>query len=168
MQGDILPQVIFLCFFAADYKTSNYLETNLAALDNSATPNLKHSQMHALEHNTDSMDVPLRDDVHLDWLGCIARKTGMPRFPLSFVIFCSAMVMIWLCFTTAVTAPEHRVSSQVRSKVTFQGIIVFVSCLPKFNPKCWGLYTLTSLHIRLYVLDHLYLRLVYAPMFRIL
>ena len=101
--------------FSADYKTSNYLETNIAALDNSATPNLKHSQMRPLEREVaEEWGLGRRgDNVQFDWLGCIARKTGMPRMLLTSVIFLSAMVMIWLCFTTAATAPDQRVTTQV-------------------------------------------------------
>ncbi len=32
-----------------DYKTSNYIETNIASLDNSITPNVKNSQVHGLD-----------------------------------------------------------------------------------------------------------------------
>ena len=96
-----------------DYKTSNYIETNLASVDNSATPNLKHSQVHAIDRDIGDLSFSVKEDQPSDWLGCIAKKTGLPRMLLSFTIFISAIVMIWLCFTTAATAPEHRVMPQV-------------------------------------------------------
>ena len=40
----------------ADYKTSNYIETNIATLDNSITPNVKHSQVHGLEADLDGIN----------------------------------------------------------------------------------------------------------------
>lgn len=110
-----MHDLLLVCLLLiADYKTSNYLETNIAALDNSATPNLKHSQMRPLDaQDLEETNLGTLDNVELDWLGCIARKTGMPRMLLTSVIFLSAMVMIWLCFTTAATAPEHRITTQV-------------------------------------------------------
>jgi len=103
-----------------DTKTSNYIETNLAAVDNSATPNVKHSQMHAVYPSIEEV----REDIPADWLSCIAKKTGLPRLLLSFTIFISAMVMIWLCFTTAVTAPEHRIHTQ---KLSINGDLEYLS-----------------------------------------
>ena len=162
-----------------DYKTSNYIETNIASLDNSITPNVKHSQVHGLEADLDGINYaanthareeqpqvkvnPVRYDfdnkllfltlkkhnthsfephfIHItgcvckstcnfffqDWLGCIAKKTGLPRLLLSLTIFVSAIVMIWLCFTTAATAPEQKVPSQV----IMIGLFVFTTKLDK-------------------------------------
>jgi hypothetical protein len=115
----------------ADYKTSNYIETNLAAVDNSATPNLRHSQMpHAVERDMAPLDLASeseRQEAPTDWLGCVAMKTGIPRLLLSFTIFISAMVMIWLCFTTAATAPEHRISTP--QKLSIYGDLDYLSKL---------------------------------------
>ena len=102
-----------------EYKTSNYIESNLEPVDNSATPNLKNSQMQrALDgyphEGLDEQGQPT------DWLSCISYKTGMPRLFLSLVILMSALVMIWLCVTTAVTAPEHRIKVQPQ-KLSFYG-----------------------------------------------
>merc|ERR1712038_747528 len=98
-----------------DYKTSNYLESNLMAVDNSATPNIRHSQIQRLygrDMDLDEMNYATQQE-NSDWLGCIAYKTGLPRLLLSCTIFLSAVVMIWLCLTTAATAPEQRVKSEV-------------------------------------------------------
>ena len=107
--------MVLLCVFCAEYKTSNYIETNLEAVDNSATPNLKASQMHAMERDALGYPQGVQQaivDEQADWLSCISRKTGMPRLFLSLVILMSAMVMIWLCVTTAVTAPDHKIKVQ--------------------------------------------------------
>uniref|UniRef100_X2AH07 Uncharacterized protein n=1 Tax=Capitella teleta TaxID=283909 RepID=X2AH07_CAPTE len=79
----------------------NY-ETNLAALENSA--NLKHSQ---LERGLDGSQ-----EEQTDWLSCISRKTGVSRMCISVLILMSALVMVWLCLTVVVTAPDHRVKPQ--------------------------------------------------------
>jgi len=95
-----------------DYKTSNYVETNIASLDNSITPNVKHSQVHAQDMDNLNYMSKSKDDIPQDWLGCISKKTGIPRLLLSMTIFLSAMVMIWLCLTTAATAPEQKITRQ--------------------------------------------------------
>ena len=94
----------------------NYIEAYLPEIDNSATPNVKHSQMHPIDimgGSYDSVSSATVQEVPADWLSCIAKRTGLPRLFLSLTIFASAMVMIWLCFTTAVTAPEHRIQTEV-------------------------------------------------------
>jgi hypothetical protein len=42
-----------------------------------------------------------------DWLTCVARKTGIARIVLCFLILATAVVMIWFCLTAAATAPDH-------------------------------------------------------------
>lgn len=42
----------------------------------------------------------------LDWLGCVSRKSGLPRWLLAATIFMSILVFVWLCFATASTAPD--------------------------------------------------------------
>ena len=43
-----------------------------------------------------------------DWLSCLAKRTGLPRLLLCLVILLSAVAMIWLCMSAAVTAPEQK------------------------------------------------------------
>merc|ERR1719210_2935697 len=113
-----------------DYKTSNYLESNLMAVDNSATPNIRHSQLQRLvgrDFGSDSeANYAAQDAANNDWLGCIAYRTGLPRLLLSCTIFLSAVVMIWLCLTTAATAPEHRVPAQ---KLSIYGDLDYLSSM---------------------------------------
>lgn len=103
--------------FTGEYKTSNYIETNLAFLDNSATPNLKNSQVNALDRQGRDLGLaveePVDEQQSPDWLSCVSRKTGLPRLILSLTIFLAAIVMIWLCVTAIATAPEQRVPKQV-------------------------------------------------------
>lgn len=47
-----------------------------------------------------------------DWLGCISRQSGIPRWLLVLVLFLAVMVMVWLCCATAVTAPEQHLRPQ--------------------------------------------------------
>ncbi|KAL3867810.1 hypothetical protein ACJMK2_040657 [Sinanodonta woodiana] len=96
-----------------EYKTVNYPETILEALDNSATPILKNSQLKA--HENDDVSLSARDlqemeDSSSDWLSCVAKKSGLPRLLLTILLLMCAIAMIWLCLTAAATAPDHRLS----------------------------------------------------------
>lgn len=95
------------------------METNIEPMDNSATPFLKN----APRNDEDLLGLSARDldpkgygyygnEDHADWLSCVARKTGMPRLLLSWLLLMCAIVMIWLCLSAAVTSPEHRVFSE--------------------------------------------------------
>lgn len=101
--------VFSLC---SDYNTAHYLETNLEEVDRSATPVIKRSQIMPEEGTQYSAN---GDNNSNDWLSCVSKKTGLSRVFLSMLLFMSAMMMIWLCLTAMVTAPEQRVlaSSQV-------------------------------------------------------
>ncbi|CAH1774311.1 unnamed protein product, partial [Owenia fusiformis] len=96
-------------------KTMNYIDTNLAVLDNSATPNVKNSQIDTFERDLRDIDFSMEEadsQNSSDWLECIAKKTGLSRLFLSLTILCSALAMIWLCFTTAATAPDQKLKPQ--------------------------------------------------------
>ncbi|XP_005107849.1 transmembrane protein 59-like [Aplysia californica] len=92
--------------------TSSGVETNIEASDNTATEMLRHSQMKSVRSFGDEMNAAraypwssTEDSNNSDWLSCIARKTGIPRLLLCIIILLSAIAMIWLCMSAAVTAP---------------------------------------------------------------
>ena len=106
--------------FTSD-KTSSYIETNIEAMDNSATPIGKHSQLRAHPGDDDVLDLSVRDlngdrnraeTEATDWLTCIAKKSGLPRLLLSWLLLMCALVMIWLCLSAAVTSPDHKTISE--------------------------------------------------------
>nr|KAG5703242.1 hypothetical protein BaRGS_034153 [Batillaria attramentaria] len=100
-----------------DDKTSMYMETNIAGQDNSATPllNYRASQMKSARSD-DALNLDVEaanfqsDGARSDWLSCVARKTGIARIILCFLILATAIVMIWFCLTAAATAPEVQLS----------------------------------------------------------
>ncbi|XP_070564434.1 transmembrane protein 59-like isoform X2 [Ptychodera flava] len=47
-----------------------------------------------------------------DWLACVSKKSGLPRWVLSATIFLSSMALLWLCCATTVTAPDQRVRKE--------------------------------------------------------
>ncbi|KAI0219560.1 hypothetical protein LSAT2_028914 [Lamellibrachia satsuma] len=98
-------------------KTSSFIESNIVAVDNSATPHLHQSQLHAVEKDISIID----NGQAVDWMGCIVKKTGLPRVLLTFTILLSATMMIWLCISSAVTAPDQRVSSTEPQKLSLYG-----------------------------------------------
>ncbi|XP_076076166.1 transmembrane protein 59-like [Mytilus galloprovincialis] len=93
-----------------DYNTAHYLETNLEEVDRSATPVIKRSQIMPREDGTQyAYNVNGENTATNDWLSCVSKKTGLSRVFLSMLLFMSAMMMIWLCLTAMVTAPDQRV-----------------------------------------------------------
>ncbi|XP_068775905.1 transmembrane protein 59-like isoform X2 [Struthio camelus] len=47
-----------------------------------------------------------------DFLGCISKRSGLPRWILAACLFLSVVVMLWLSCASLVTAPEQHVKSQ--------------------------------------------------------
>ncbi|XP_076440605.1 transmembrane protein 59-like [Babylonia areolata] len=98
-----------------DDRTSSFVETNIAGQDNSATPFFSFafgpSQLRSARSMGDSHDLQLdAESDRSDWLSCVARKTGIARIVLCFLILATAVVMIWFCLTAAATAPEQHLS----------------------------------------------------------
>ncbi|KAJ8307780.1 hypothetical protein KUTeg_014664 [Tegillarca granosa] len=115
-----------------EYNTANYFETNLEPLDRSATPVLKNSQMF---YPRQSLDLAAQDDKHSsDWLSCVSKKTGLPRLFLSLLLLMCAIMMIWLCLTAAITAPEQRVKSEYQ-KLSINGDLEYLSQLETLGIK---------------------------------
>ncbi|XP_054714481.1 transmembrane protein 59-like [Uloborus diversus] len=49
-----------------------------------------------------------------DWMDCISRQSGIPRWLLVIVLFGFIIVLLWLCCAAAVTAPNHYLSSSAK------------------------------------------------------
>lgn len=107
----------------SEYNTASSLETNLKPMDNSATPYLKNSAYKAYRNDDDLLGLSVRDlddyrnkrlleEEANDWLSCVARKTGLPRIVLSWLLLMCAIVMIWLCLSAAVTSPEQKIYTE--------------------------------------------------------
>jgi len=105
-----------------DYSTfrqtaNGVMESNIEPLDNTATDVFRNSQMKSLRSLEDGINFAGQnahepDNISNDWLTCIAKKTGIPRLLLCLIILLSAVTMIWLCMSAAVTAPDFRISQQ--------------------------------------------------------
>ncbi|KAK3562085.1 hypothetical protein QTP86_027182 [Hemibagrus guttatus] len=70
-----------------------------------------------------------------DFLGCMSRRSGLPRWILATCLLLSIMVMLWLSCASLVTAPEQHVKTQL----SINGDKEFLDYMPKVNP-----YHLTS------------------------
>ncbi|XP_051979683.1 transmembrane protein 59-like [Xyrauchen texanus] len=55
-----------------------------------------------------------------DFLGCMSRRSGLPRWILAACLFLSIMVMLWLSCASLVTAPEQHVKTQNKSRIQMQ------------------------------------------------
>ncbi|NWW84001.1 TM59L protein, partial [Rhynochetos jubatus] len=47
-----------------------------------------------------------------DFLGCMSKRSGLPRWILAACLFLSIMVMLWLSCASLVTAPDQHVKTQ--------------------------------------------------------
>ncbi|XP_062815072.1 transmembrane protein 59-like [Anolis carolinensis] len=47
-----------------------------------------------------------------DFLGCMSKRSGLPRWILAACLFLSVVVMLWLSCASLVTAPDHHVKTQ--------------------------------------------------------
>ncbi|KAI5620730.1 transmembrane protein 59-like precursor [Silurus asotus] len=70
-----------------------------------------------------------------DFLGCMSRRSGLPRWILATCLMLSIMVMLWLSCASLVTAPDQHVKTQL----SINGDKEFLDYVPKVNP-----YHLTS------------------------
>ncbi|KAI8509094.1 Transmembrane protein 59 [Branchiostoma belcheri] len=50
---------------------------------------------------------PGRPQPAADWLGCVSKKSGLPRWLLSSTLFLSVLAILWLCCATSATAQEQ-------------------------------------------------------------
>ncbi|XP_053395564.1 transmembrane protein 59-like [Mercenaria mercenaria] len=94
------------------YNTASSLETNIKPMDNSATPFLKNPAYNPSVIDDDLIDLSALQEEANDWLSCVAKKTGISRLILSWLLLMCAIVMIWLCLSAAVTSPEQKVYTE--------------------------------------------------------
>ncbi|KAH3698293.1 transmembrane protein 59-like [Dreissena polymorpha] len=145
-----------------DEITASFIETNIKPLDNSATPYLKTHSYGAQRNDDDLIHLSARDidasigphDDHMDWLSCVATKTGLPRLLLSWLLLMCAIVMIWLCLSAAVTAPEQKVYTEPK-KLSINGDQEVIAemlakgvkpCYPQVRPELSFLPIKISVH----------------------
>ncbi|CAB1331432.1 unnamed protein product, partial [Coregonus sp. 'balchen'] len=65
-----------------------------------------------------------------DFLGCMSRRSGLPRWILAACLFLSIMVMLWLSCASLVTAPEQHIKTQL----SINGDKEFLDDVQKVNP----------------------------------
>ncbi|XP_030640947.1 transmembrane protein 59-like [Chanos chanos] len=65
-----------------------------------------------------------------DFLGCMSRRSGLPRWILAACLFLSIMMMLWLSCASLVTAPEQHVKNQL----SINGDKEFLDDVQKVNP----------------------------------
>lgn len=65
-----------------------------------------------------------------DFLGCMSRRSGLPRWILAACLFLSVMVMLWLSCASLVTAPDQHIKTQL----SINGDKEFLDDIQKVNP----------------------------------
>ncbi|KAL8561707.1 hypothetical protein ACOMHN_025991 [Nucella lapillus] len=130
-----------------DERTSSLVETNIAGQDNSATPffsfafgpsQLRSSQGLA---SPKGLQLDSEDSGQSDWLSCVARKTGIARIILCFLILATAVVMMWFCLTAAAAAPEqaralkHLSIQSIHDDLGYLRSLDEKDCLKMFEPQ---------------------------------
>ncbi|CAL1264011.1 unnamed protein product [Larinioides sclopetarius] len=58
-------------------------------------------------------------EAKLDWMDCISHQSGIPRWLLVVVLFGFIFALLWLCCATAVTAPNHYLSSSKKKDMGY-------------------------------------------------
>ncbi|CAG5127648.1 unnamed protein product [Candidula unifasciata] len=123
----------------ASLGTSSVMETNIEPAGSVATEMSKHSQLKSATSAQDEFSAAKISPFFGSWddrnsndlLTCIARKTGMPRLILTIIMLLSAIALIWLCLSAAVTAPDMR-SSQ---KLSIRSDLDYLQLLPDKGTK---------------------------------
>nr|XP_061790819.1 transmembrane protein 59-like [Nerophis lumbriciformis] len=81
---------------------------------------------HQVQHAEDSAAA-----AEHDFLGCMSRRSGLPRWILAACLFLSIMVMLWLSCASLVTAPDQHIKTQL----SINGDKEFLDDVePKVNP----------------------------------
>ncbi|XP_053710591.1 transmembrane protein 59-like [Synchiropus splendidus] len=80
-----------------------------------------------VKHPVDHTDDPTAEH---DFLGCMSRRSGLPRWILAACLFLSIMVMLWLSCASLVTAPEQHIKNQL----SINGDKDFLDTNQKVNP----------------------------------
>ncbi|GIY99535.1 transmembrane protein 59 [Caerostris extrusa] len=58
-------------------------------------------------------------EAKLDWMDCISHQSGIPRWLLVVVLFGFIFALLWLCCATAVTAPNHYLSTSKKKDMGY-------------------------------------------------
>ncbi|XP_063311475.1 transmembrane protein 59-like [Pelobates fuscus] len=84
----------------------NTLKPHTGLRDKLEKPSAKDSKMkHKLPHMETSQS-------EHDFLGCMSKRSGLPRWILAACLFLSIMVMLWLSCASLVTAPDQHIKAQ--------------------------------------------------------
>ncbi|KAE8632158.1 hypothetical protein XENTR_v10001457 [Xenopus tropicalis] len=65
-----------------------------------------------MKHKLPHMEAPQSEH---DFLGCMSKRSGLPRWILAACLFLSIIVMLWLSCASLVTAPDQHIKAQALS-----------------------------------------------------
>jgi hypothetical protein len=118
-----------------EFKTSNYLETNLAVVDRSATPdNIKNSQLASADlydFNDEGGVATMQGSS--DWLSCLSVKTGLSKMSVVFILFTLLLVLMW--FVVGVVFPsQQQATASVPQKLSIYGDLEYLTMVDDMKP----------------------------------
>jgi len=111
-----------------EYKTSNYVETNLAVVDGGATPDLKSSQLVRMDsvmlsRDTESISY---QQVGSDWLSCLSVKTGLSKMSLLLVFFTMLILLMWFIVGFLFPSSHSRSEAAMKEKLSIYGDLEYL------------------------------------------
>lgn len=89
------------------------LQTNPKIVESTEYPVMKERNSYVKNYQ------PSWQEDRLDWMDCISHQSGIPRWLLVIVLFGFILALLWLCCATAVTAPNHYLSSNKKKNVGY-------------------------------------------------
>ncbi|XP_071968524.1 transmembrane protein 59-like [Engystomops pustulosus] len=84
----------------------NTLKPHKGTRDKMEKSSVKESKV---KHKLPHMETPQSEH---DFLGCMSKRSGLPRWILAACLFLSIMVMLWLSCASLVTAPDQHIKAQ--------------------------------------------------------
>ena len=84
------------------------METNLLAVDNSATPDIKNSQVGANMIDAEYLFDDERRRPDVDLLTCLSLKTGMSKTTILFLFGVVIFATVWYCVASVVSSNKPK------------------------------------------------------------
>ncbi|OCU00700.1 transmembrane protein 59 [Xenopus laevis] len=86
--------------------TPSKIKPHSGLRDRTEKPQRKESKV---KHKLPHMETPQSEH---DFLGCMSKRSGLPRWILAACLFLSIIVMLWLSCASLVTAPDQHIKAQ--------------------------------------------------------